>query len=119
MMIVWYVLIGLGAGVLAGTFGIGGGIVSVPALMLLAKMPPQRASATSRAVFLLPVGALGVWQYYKEGRVDLQAAAFVAAGLIVGAFFGAKIGLALAPRVLQRSFAVLLVLVAIRMWWKA
>jgi uncharacterized membrane protein YfcA len=119
MMMLWFLLIGLGAGVLAGMFGIGGGIVIVPALMFAAQMSPQKATGTSLAALLLPVGALGVWEYYKEGRVDFGAAGLVALGLLIGAFFGARIAISLPSRDLQRAFAVLLVLVAIRMWWKA
>jgi len=119
MLMAWYVLIGLVAGVLAGMFGIGGGIVVVPALMFVAHMTPQKATGTSLAALLLPVGALGVWEYYKDGRVDFGAAGLVALGLLIGAFFGARLAISIPARDMQRAFAVLLVLVAIRMWWKA
>ena len=119
MMMVWYLVIGLGAGVLAGLFGIGGGIVIVPALMFLTRMTPQRATGTSLAALLLPVGILGAMEYYKQGRSDVAAAALVAVGLTIGALFGAKFALAMSSQTLQRAFAVLLVAVAIQMWWKA
>ncbi|MFI5280445.1 MAG: sulfite exporter TauE/SafE family protein [Gemmatimonadales bacterium] len=119
MMPVWYLLIGLGAGVLAGMFGIGGGIVIVPALMFITRMTPQKATGTSLGALLLPVGILGAWEYYKNGRIDVTAAALVAVGLTIGALFGAKIAISMSSQTLQRAFAVLLVVVAIRMWWKA
>ena len=54
-----YILIGVGAGVLAGLFGIGGGVVIVPALLYFARMSPLKATGTSLGALLLPVGALG------------------------------------------------------------
>jgi uncharacterized membrane protein YfcA len=111
-----YIGIGLAAGVLAGLFGIGGGVVIVPALILLARMSPQVATGTSLAALLLPVGALGAWAYYKEGFVQVRPALGIAIGLLFGAWVGAKISLELSPLVLRRSFAVFLVLVAARMW---
>jgi uncharacterized membrane protein YfcA len=119
LMMAAYLIIGLGAGVLAGMFGVGGGIVIVPALMLVGRMTPQRATGTSLAALLLPVGILGAWEYYKDGRIDVTAAALVAVGLTIGALFGAKIALAMSSQTLQRAFAALLFVVAIRMWWKA
>ena len=112
-----FVLIGLGAGVLAGIFGIGGGIIIVPALILLAKFGPQQAAGTSLAVFLLPVGLLGALAYYKEGHVRVLPALLIALGVFVGGYLGARISLQLSPLTLKRSFAVLLVVVAARMWF--
>lgn len=111
-----FLLIGLGAGLLSGLFGIGGGIVIVPALVFFAGMVQKTATGTSLAALLLPVGALGAWQYYKAGSLDMHAALLLAPGLLVGALFGAKIALDVPSRELQRGFAVFLVLVAGRMW---
>jgi uncharacterized membrane protein YfcA len=112
-----YVAIGLGAGVLAGMFGIGGGIVIVPALILLAKFPPQTATGTSLAIFLFPVGLFGAWAYYKGGNVRIVPALLLALGVLLGSYFGARIAQAVSPLILRRSFAVFLLLVAARMWW--
>jgi uncharacterized protein len=60
--VILFIAIGLVAGVLAGMFGIGGGIVIGPALILLAKFQPQMATGTSLGALLLPVGALGAWE---------------------------------------------------------
>lgn len=111
-----FLAIGLGTGVLAGIFGIGGGIVIVPALILLAKFPPHVATGTSLAVFLLPVGLLGAFAYYKEGHVRVVPALLVALGVFLGSYFGARISLQLSPTVLKRAFSLLLVVVAARMW---
>jgi uncharacterized membrane protein YfcA len=111
-----FLFIGLGAGLLSGLFGIGGGIVIVPALVYLAQMSQKTATGTSLAALLLPVGALGAWQYYKAGALDMRAALLIAPGLAVGALVGAKFALQLPSRDLQRAFAVFLCVVAGRMW---
>ena len=111
--------IGLAAGVLSGLFGIGGGIVIVPMLILLARMAPATATGTSLGALLLPVGALGAYQYYKTGHIDIKVSLIVAAGLFVGAYFGAKLAVGLDPVMMKRSFAVFLLLVAIRLWTSA
>jgi len=111
-----YILIGVGAGVLAGLFGIGGGVLIVPALVYVARMPQLTATGTSLGALLLPVGALGAWEYYRTGNLDLRAALIIAIGLFFGAFFGAKLAHILTAVQLRRGFAVFLVLVAIRVW---
>jgi uncharacterized membrane protein YfcA len=115
-MTMLYILIGVGAGVLAGLFGIGGGVVIVPALLYFARMTPLAATGTSLGALLLPVGALGAWEYYRTGNLDVRVALLLAIGLLFGAFFGARFAQTLTPMVLKRAFAVFLVLVAVRVW---
>jgi uncharacterized membrane protein YfcA len=112
-----FLLIGLGAGVLSGLFGVGGGVVIVPALIFIARMEPQTATGTSLAALLLPVGALGAWEYYRTGSLNLGAGLWVALGLFFGAWIGARFSLQLSPTGLRRAFAVFLALIAIRMWF--
>lgn len=109
-------LIGLGAGVLSGIFGIGGGIVIVPALIYLTKMSLQQASGTSLAALVLPVGAIGAYTYYKAGNLDVKSALLVAVGLTVGAAIGAQLAVHVEAVLLRRAFAVLLAVVAVKMW---
>lgn len=106
--------IGLVAGILSGLFGIGGGIVIVPALVLLAGFGVSQAAGTSLAALLLPVGALGAWQYWQAGLVDVRAALILAAGILLGAYLGARLGISLPAATLQRAFGLLLVLVGVR-----
>jgi uncharacterized membrane protein YfcA len=112
-----YLLIGLAAGLLSGLFGIGGGILIVPALLLVARMAPATATGTSLGALLLPVGALGAWQYYKNGHVDVRASALIALGLLVGAFFGARVAQGLDPVLARRAFAVFLAVVSVKIWF--
>jgi uncharacterized membrane protein YfcA len=112
-----FIVIGLLAGVLSGLFGIGGGVVIVPALILFAKLPPISATGTSLAALLLPVGALGAWEYYRKGNLQIGAALWVALGLFFGAWVGAKLAQELSPVQLRRAFAVFLVVVAGKVWY--
>lgn len=111
-----FIITGLLAGVLSGLFGIGGGIVIVPALILLAKFQPVAATGTSLAALLLPVGALGAFEYYRRGNLNIGAALWIALGLFFGAWVGAKLAQELSPVQLRRGFAVFLLLVAGKVW---
>jgi uncharacterized protein len=114
-----FLVIGFGAGILSGLFGIGGGILIVPALIFLAKMPAINATGTSLGALLLPVGALGAYEYYKRGHFNVPASLWIALGLFVGAYFGARFAHVIPQYYLKRMFAVFLVAVAARMWWSA
>ena len=114
-----YLAIGLAAGLLSGLFGIGGGILIVPALLLVARMAPGTATGTSLGALLLPVGALGAWEYYKNGHVDVRASLLIALGLLVGAFFGARFAQGIDPSTAKRAFAVFLLAVSVRLWVSA
>ena len=118
-MPVFYVSIGIAAGLLAGVFGIGGGIVIVPALALGMGMDYKRAVGTSIGALLLPVGILAAREYWKTGNIDVRAAILIAIGVTGGAWVSARYAQGLAPAMLQRGFAILLVVMAIRMWVKA
>lgn len=112
--------IGLAAGVLSGMFGIGGGLIIVPALLLILKMEQFEALGTSLAALIPPVGLLGAAEYYRGGHMNIKYAALIAAGLFVGAYFGAKITLGMSPDVIKKLYAVFLICVAARMliWGK-
>ena len=114
-----FLFTGLAAGVLSGLFGIGGGILIVPMLLLFGRMDPATATGTSLGALLLPVGALGAWEYYRNGHVNVAAALLIALGIFVGAYFGARYAQGVDPNTAKRAFAVLLVLVAARVWFTA
>jgi len=102
----WLLLVGAAAGVFAGLFGIGGGIVIVPALILLAGFPLVEATGTSLAAILLPVGILGVIAYHRARMIDLRASAFIAAGLLTSVVAGAWLANTLPVDFMRKLFAV-------------
>lgn len=81
--------IGLIAGVAGGMFGIGGGAIMVPAMVLLMGMDQKFATGTSVAAQILPIGLLAAIVYYKNGNLNPKYAVIIAIGLVVGNFFGA------------------------------
>ena len=84
-----FVIIGMFGGVTSGLFGVGGGIVIVPALIYWAGFSQHKATGTSLAVLLLPIGLAATLEYYRNGNVDLRAAIILAATMIVSAWGGA------------------------------
>ena len=119
MQFVYLTGIGIFAGMLSGMFGVGGGVIIVPSLVLLFGMSQQSATATSLMALLLPVGLLGVFEYYRLGRLSVEHIWFglaIALGLFIGAFFGARIALGMSGEMLRKAFAVFLVIVAIKLW---
>ncbi len=113
------VIIGLVAGVLSGLFGVGGGIIIVPALLFFVGMSPQSAVGTSLGALLAPVGLLAALAYSRNGHLDAEASTWIAAGLFFGAWGGALFAPRLSAPTLQRAFAVLLLVVAMKLWMSA
>jgi uncharacterized membrane protein YfcA len=68
-------------------------------------------------VLLPPIGILGVMNYWKAGQIDFRMAALIAAGFITGGWAGSKLSLSLDEAVVRKAFAVLLVLIAVQMWF--
>lgn len=111
------VLVGLVVGLVSGVVGIGGGILFVPALIWLVGMDQHKAQGTSLGALLLPVGIFAFLEYYRKGNADVHVAALLAAGFLVGGYFGA-VGAQHIPEVwLRRVFALTLVAVGARMWF--
>ena len=108
-------LIGIGAGILSGVIGIGGGIVIVPALVYFIGFSQKTAQGTSLAILLLPIGLLGVLQFYKAGYVDIKVTAVIALAFFLGSYFGSRIALTVSQEILKKCFAVLLLVIGIKM----
>lgn len=111
-------IIGLAAGLLGGMFGLGGAIIIIPALVMILGYSQQMAQGTTLMMMVLPVGALAAFQYYQKGFVDVKAALILAAFFFVGGYFGAKFATQIPQDVLKKTFAVLLVGIAIKMWFQ-
>jgi uncharacterized protein len=108
-------LIGMAAGILSGLIGIGGGIVIVPALVFVLGFTQQQAQGTSLGLLLLPVGILAVMNYYKQGYIDVKVVGIMSATFIVGGWLGSRIALSLPQDTVKKIFAIVLIVVALKM----
>ena len=106
-------VIGILGGVAAGLFGIGGGIVIVPALIYWAGFSQHTATGTSLAVLLPPIGLAAALEYYRHGNVDVQAAIILAAGMFVGSWVGAYFANQMKGPQLRLMFGVFIVALGI------
>ena len=108
-------IIGLAAGILSGMIGIGGGIIIVPALVLILGFTQQQAQGTSLGLLLLPVGILAVLNYYKQGYIDVKVVAIMSVTFILGGWLGSKLSLSLPQETVKKIFAAVLLLIAGKM----
>ena len=112
-------LVGLFAGVLSGFVGVGGGIIIVPAMIYFLHLAQKDAQGISLAVLLMPVGILGVMNYYKAGHINFNYSFVIAAGFVLGSYFGSKYALKLPEHKVKFIFGILLLVVAAQMLWKS
>lgn len=108
-------LVGLVAGFLSGLIGIGGGVIIVPALVLLLGFSQKLAQGTSLGLLLLPVGILAVLQYYKQGYLNVNYVLILAVTFILGGLLGSKLALSLSDDKVKKLFAVILLLISLKM----
>jgi len=113
--VVGILLVGLGAGVLSGLFGIGGGIVIVPALVMIFGLAQQTAQGTTLALLSIPVSLVAALNYTKAGLIDWKIAVILAVGFVIGGYFGSKIAVNLDATIMKKMFAVLMILLAAKM----
>lgn len=106
-------VVGLGAGVLSGMFGIGGGLIIVPALVILFGFEQKTATGTSLFALLLPVGIFAVLDYASRNKVHWWYGFLITPGLLLGAKVGAWMTRGLSDLMLKRVYAAFLVVVAI------
>jgi uncharacterized membrane protein YfcA len=111
---IYLLIIGLAAGFMGGLVGIGGGVIIVPALVMLLGMSQHEAQGTSLMMILFPVGILGVINYYKQGYVDFKYAGLLAIGFFVGSYLGSKFSLSLPQLTVKRIFAIVMMLLALK-----
>jgi len=115
--LMYCLLIGILAGFLSGILGIGGGIIIIPALVMILGFSQKLAQGTTLALMLPPISIFAVIQYYQKGFVDIKVSIFVIVGFIIGSLFSSKIAMFLPEMVLKKIFGVLLFLVAIKMFF--
>ncbi|GAC1465876.1 MAG: hypothetical protein NVSMB9_05890 [Isosphaeraceae bacterium] len=103
--------LGFVAGILSGMFGIGGGLVIVPVLVVFFEMPLKTATGTSLFALMWPVGLLGVVAYWRGGHLNPWMGIWIAVGLFFGAYLGARLTLSLSPVSIRRYYALFLLIV--------
>ena len=114
-IVILLVLIGLASGVLSGLVGVGGGIIIVPALVFFLGFSQHEAQGTSLGLLLLPVGILAVFNYYKQGYIDLKVIAVMSIAFVIGGWLGSKLSLVLSEVLVKRVFAVILLYAAFKL----
>jgi uncharacterized membrane protein YfcA len=113
------VLVGLFAGALSGFVGVGGGIIIVPAMIYFMNMNQMQAQGVSLALLMLPVGILGVMNYYKAGHIQFSYVLIIAMGFVLGNYFGSKYAMRVPEHKIKFLFALLMLFVAVQMLWKS
>jgi uncharacterized protein len=116
-MIALALLVGVIVGVVSGIVGIGGGVLFIPALIWLFAMDQHKAQGTSLGALLAPVGIFAFYEYYRKGNADLRIALLLAAGFLVGGYFGAVVAQHVPELWLRRIFAIMLVVIGARMFF--
>jgi uncharacterized membrane protein YfcA len=115
-LLTWLALggVGLGAGVLSGLFGVGGGVIMVPGMVLLVRMTQQRAAATSLAA-IVPIASVGAVIFGGAESVDFLAAGVLVVGSVIGVQFGSRLMPRIGEERLRVGFAVFMIAVALTM----
>lgn len=106
--------IGLAAGVAGGMFGIGGGAIMVPAMVLLLAMDQKFATGTSIGAQILPVGLLGAFVYYREGNLNWRYSVIIAAGLLLGTYVGANLAKPISSETMKKLYGGFLLIIGAR-----
>lgn len=114
-IIIGLLILGLLAGYFSGLVGIGGGIIIVPALVMIFGFTQHQAQGTTLALMIPPIGILAAISYYQKGFVDVKSAAIICIGFVLGGYLGGKMSLAIPENVLKTIFAFLLIGVGIKM----
>ena len=110
-------LTGIGAGILAGMVGVGGGLVVVPALVFFFGMDQHTAQGTSLAVLLPPTGLFAFLRYYLSGHVDMKIAVVIVIGVLIGGWFGGGWAQQVSGPALRKGFAVFMMLAGLKMFF--
>jgi len=111
---IWAVLIGVGAGLLAGMLGVGGGVLFVPGLVILVGLTQHEAEATS-LLAIIPVAIVGTYRQDRYGNVRRGDALLLGGLSVAGAAGGVVLANALTGALLRDLFAAFMVIVAARL----
>jgi uncharacterized membrane protein YfcA len=108
-------LIGLVAGFISGTFGVGGGIIIIPALVFILGLSQHQAQGTSLAMMLAPIGIFAAYNYFRAGYINIRFAIVLMIAFIAGAYLGSLFAINASSLWLKRMFGILIVVVGLRM----
>ena len=114
LQIITIVLIGLVAGLVGGTLGVGGAIIVVPSLVLILGFSQHQAQGTAMAFMLPPVTLLATINYWKAGFVDWKVALIMSLMFFIGAYFGSMLTVHIPDRILKRVFGIFMLLVSLK-----
>ena len=114
--IIILLITGLVAGVLGGALGFGGGLIFIPALVLFFGFSQHMAQGTSLFIMLPPIGILAVMQYYKAGQVNIKYGLILIITYLIGSYFGSSIALKMPESILKKAFAVIFILIGLKMF---
>lgn len=107
----WGILVAaLVAGICSGLFGIGGGTLLVPLLVLIFGFGQQRAQGTSLVALVPPTGLLAFMTYYRAHQVDIRVGMLIVPGVFLGGFLGGRLANSLSPHRMRITFAAFLFL---------
>ncbi|MDY6967125.1 MAG: sulfite exporter TauE/SafE family protein [Spirochaetota bacterium] len=115
IMYIISIFIGLLAGTLSGLIGIGGGIIMIPALIMILNFNQHLSQGTTLAAMIPPIGILAAYEYYKNDFVNIPVALIIALGFVIGGFIGAKIAITIDAKLLGRIFGIVLLIISIKM----
>jgi len=108
-------LVGIIAGYFSGLIGIGGGVIIVPALVLLFGFSQHTAQGTTLALLIPPIGILAVLSYYQKGFVDIKSAIIICIGFMLGGFIGGKMAVGISNNLLKNIFGVVPIILGVKM----
>ncbi|MGP8214933.1 MAG: TSUP family transporter [Bacteroidia bacterium] len=108
-------LLGIIAGYFSGLVGIGGGVIIVPALVLLFGFSEHSAQGTTLALLIPPIGIFAVLSYYQKGFVDVKTAIIICLGFLIGGYIGGKVAVGLSGETLKKVFGITIILIGFKM----
>jgi uncharacterized membrane protein YfcA len=108
-------LVGLLAGLISGSLGVGGGIIIVPALVFFLGFTQHQAQGISLGMMLAPIGLLAFINYYREGYTNLKYSVLLLLAFFIGSYLGSRIAVELPAATLKKVFGGLMLVAGIRM----
>ena len=114
--VILLIVIGSAAGFVAGALGVGGGTVMIPAMVFILGLTQHQAQGTSLAIMIPPIGLVAAYNYYKAGHVNVNYALIMILAFVAASYFGSKLAINMPALALKRIFAVILIIVAVKMF---